>query len=130
MVSFSQAEGQGFESGLARSLIAKGVAQLLAVQRDDGWWPHYVVPREGEPPLPNVAVSALVGYALRRAGPELREPGKAALESLRDKLVEAQGPDGGLRDPVQPLQHRVYATALNCLSMEVYYRYGRVAGTK
>jgi len=25
---------------------------------------------------------------------------------------------------------RVYATALNCLSMEVYYRYPRVFGTK
>jgi hypothetical protein len=33
-------------------------------------------------------------------------------------------------DPWSPEGGRVYSTTLNCLCMEVFYRYGRVFGTR
>jgi hypothetical protein len=47
--------------------------------------------------------------------------------------MEADRDERGSWDPVDPWSPeggRIYATALNCLSMEVYYRYGRVLLTQ
>lgn len=57
--------------------------------------------------------------------------------ALKDALLENQILDESLDeygswDPIDPWGRqggRIYATALNCLSMEVYYRYPRVFGT-
>jgi hypothetical protein len=58
-------------------------------------------------------------------------------EALKSAVVEHQrhNPDEdefGSWDPLDPWSSvggRVYSTAINCLSMEVYYRYPRVFGT-
>jgi hypothetical protein len=58
-------------------------------------------------------------------------------EAIRTAIIDHQRLDGGCEhgswDPIDPWSAsggRVYATALNCLSMEVYYRYPRVFGAK
>jgi PDZ domain-containing protein/cytochrome c len=118
VISFVRSEGQGFEPGLAKTLIAKGAIQLLSVRRKaDGWWPHYVVPEDSSQERPSVAVSALVAYALRRAEPQLDEAGRSTLSQVRGQLVRALGPDGGIQDKAQRRQHRVYATSLALLAL-------------
>jgi hypothetical protein len=59
-------------------------------------------------------------------------------EALRTSVIEHQHTDPTLctwgswdaLDPWSSIGGRVYATALNCLTMEVYYRYPRVFGRK
>ena len=59
-------------------------------------------------------------------------------EAIQSAIIEHQRTDPsecqqGSWDPLDPwsaIGGRVYATALNCLSMEVYYRYPRVFGAK
>jgi hypothetical protein len=59
-------------------------------------------------------------------------------EALKTALIDKQRKvptedEFGSWDPVDPwstVGGRVYSTAVNCLSMEVYYRYPRVFGTK
>jgi hypothetical protein len=58
---------------------------------------------------------------------------KGAMETaiVKNQRTEAGRDERGSWDPVDPWSAeggRVYATALNCLSLEVYYRYGRVFG--
>ncbi|MGE0708328.1 MAG: PDZ domain-containing protein [Planctomycetota bacterium] len=108
----------GFESSagelpLARQLLQQGVAQLVSLRRADGLWPHYHATER-----PSTAVSALVAYALRRAGPELDDAQRALLDELLDQLVRLCGEDGGLEDKAHLVQHRVYGSALLLLALQ------------
>ena len=50
---------------------------------------------------------------------------------IKNQRTEAGRDERGSWDPVDPWSAeggRIYSTALNCLSLEVYYRYGRVFG--
>lgn len=104
--------GHGFELDLARRLIARGVAQLVELEREGGLWPHYQ-----DPARPSVAVTALVAHALARAG-DLDEAGAAALGRARAALAAAQAEDGGVDDPAERPAHRTYATALALLALD------------
>ncbi len=106
------AEG-AYELGLARDMIAAAARQLVALRRPDGLWPHYQ-----DPARPSVAVSALVLYALSRAGEDLPPGAGAILEQARAQLVSLRGLDGGLEDPAQLVPHRVYASALLLLALD------------
>ncbi|MCO5168421.1 MAG: PDZ domain-containing protein [Planctomycetes bacterium] len=106
------AEGHGFELGLARRLVAQGVAQLVGLEREGGLWPHY-----RDPERPSVAVTALVAHALVRAG-DLDEAAAAALGRARGALLAAQAEDGGLDDPPEHPPHRTYATALALMALD------------
>ncbi|MHC4598664.1 MAG: hypothetical protein ACYS47_06635, partial [Planctomycetota bacterium] len=61
---------------------------------------------------------------------------KAWNEPMKNALVPTQKREGcgnGSWDPVGAwgtAGGRVYATAINCLSLEIYYRYGRVLNVK
>ena len=61
--------------------------------------------------------------------------GAAALKSavIEHQHVDRARDEYGSWDPLDPWSSvggRVYSTALNCLTMEVYYRYPRVFGTR
>jgi hypothetical protein len=59
-------------------------------------------------------------------------------EAMKTAIVDNQRTEEGRDergswdpvDPWAPEGGRIYATAVNCLSLEVYYRYGRVFGTR
>jgi len=66
-------------------------------------------------------------------------PWKAWDAAMKPAIVDSQRRDGdacgskGSWDPIDPWSGdggRVYATAVNAMCLEVYYRYGRVFGTK
>jgi len=73
--------------------------------------------------------------AMFQAGGEYWKKWNAALQKAvidHQRLEEGRDERGSWdpEDPWAPEGGRVYSTALNCLSMEVYYRYGRVLGTR
>lgn len=104
--------GHAFELDLARSLIARAAEQLVPLARPDGLWPHY---QDRE--RPSVAATALVAYALSRAGDDLPAAHQGALARARARLLEAQAEDGGLADPPEEHPHRTYATSLALLAL-------------
>lgn len=112
IIRFEQTKG--YEETFARGLIHQGVEQLLLEQRSDGFWPHYQVRLQG-----SVAVSALVAYALARAGEDLEDYQREELKSLLMKLLDParRGPDGGLVDPAHLVPHRTYATGLLLMAL-------------
>jgi hypothetical protein len=67
-------------------------------------------------------------------GPRWDRWNEAIKEAILDhQRVNESEDEYGSWDPVDPWGTnggRIYATAVNCLSMEVYYRYPRVFGTK
>jgi squalene-hopene cyclase-like protein len=72
--------------------------------------------------------------AMHQVGGARWEKWNKALESaiIATQRVKEDEDEFGSWDPVDPWSSeggRIYATTLNCLSMEVYYRYPRVFGT-
>lgn len=103
----------GFERDLAARLIGQGVAQLVSARRPDGLWPHYQ-----DPSRPSAGTTALAARALARVEADLDPAGKDALVGARKALLTAQGPDGGVSDPAEPVPHRIYATSLAILGLQ------------
>lgn len=121
-VTVALARSSAFELELAERLLAAAVDQLAAARRPDGLWPHYQ-----DRARPSVAVTALVGHALARAGPDVGPGVPALLSEVRARLLAAQRDDGGLDDPAERVPHRVYATALAALALEAPARAGDAA---